>query len=162
MGVSGAGKSRVGRAVAEALGWEFVEGDDHHPAANVDKMSRGVALSDDDRAPWLGALNELLTDRERAGADVVLSCSALKRDYRRRLTDGLDDVQFVHLDVPPEVVAARVADREGHFMPVSLVTSQFEALEAPDESEALILDATRPASELTAEILQRLHATRRN
>jgi gluconokinase len=143
-GVSGSGKTRVGAALAERLGWEFVDADDHHPPGNIDKMSAGVPLTDADRAPWLARLNALIRERERQGDDLVLACSALKRAYRARLRDGVDDVLVVHLHVSPELVAARLHARRGHFLPPDLLASQFADLEPPEGDEALVVDADRP------------------
>jgi gluconokinase len=135
MGVSGSGKTTVATGVAERLGWLFAEGDDFHPPANVDKMRRGVALTDDDRQPWLAALAAWIGDREAAGQDAVLTCSALKRGYRDLLRHGHPSVRFVHVTAEPETIRARVELRRDHYMPASLVDSQLATLEPlqPDE-----------------------------
>jgi len=139
MGVSGAGKSAVGAALAAAMGWAFIEGDAHHPAVNVDKMRAGVPLTDADRAPWLSALRAEAAAASAAappGGGAVLACSALKPAYRAALAvDGAPPPAFVLLDVPPGVLEARVAARAaagGHFMPPSLLASQLAALEVRD------------------------------
>ncbi len=131
MGVSGCGKSSFGRALAVRLGWPFQEGDDLHPPANVAKMSAGCPLDDDDRAPWLDAVRRWAADRLSAGVSGVITCSALKRDYRDRLRAAGAGLRFVYLEGGPELIASRLAARPGHFMPASLLASQFAALEPP-------------------------------
>ena len=137
MGVSGSGKTTVGKVLARDLGWTFIEADDFHPAANVEKMRRGEPLDDEDRRPWLDAVGEWLA----APPDgAVMSCSALRRDYRDRLRHHAARVAFVHLAGSREVIAARMAGRPGHFMPTSLLDSQFATLEplAADEAGVTI------------------------
>lgn len=153
MGASGAGKSSVGRALAAALGWEFLEGDDFHPQANIDKMRGGQPLDDHDRAPWLARLAAELRARLDAGTNAVLACSALKAAYRRALVVD-DHVRLVYLRASPELLAQRLAARAGHFMPPSLLASQLEALEPPDD--AITVDAGRPVADLVAELRRRL------
>ncbi len=133
MGVSGSGKSTVGAALAQRLGVPFADADDFHPPANIAKMTAGVALDDDDRHPWLDAIGRWLADRCDGGG--VMSCSALKRKYRDQLRSHCAQTEFVHLSGSPEVIAARQASRPGHFMPASLMASQFATLEPlqPDE-----------------------------
>ncbi len=125
MGVSGCGKSSVGAAVAEQTGLRFVDGDDLHPAANIAKMSQGIPLDDADRAPWLAEVGKVLI------ADgIIIGCSALKKDYRDIIRHHAGHpVQFLHLAAPREVLAARVEERAGHFMPPALLDSQYAALE---------------------------------
>jgi gluconokinase len=132
MGVSGAGKTRFGRALAAALGWDFADADDYHPAANVAKMRAGAPLSDSDRAPWLATLRAEIDRRLRQGGHLVLACSALKQVYREILqaNDPLR-VRFIHLDGPAELIAARLAARTDHYMPPALLASQLAALEEP-------------------------------
>jgi gluconokinase len=132
MGVSGSGKSTVGAALAQRLRVPFADADDFHPPANIAKMTAGQALDDDDRYPWLEAIGEWLAQH---GAGGVMSCSALKRKYRDQLRRHCPDVTFVHLSGTPEVIGKRQASRPGHFMPASLLASQFETLEPlePDE-----------------------------
>jgi gluconokinase len=132
MGVSGSGKSTVGAALAQRLRVPFADADDFHPAANIAKMTAGHALNDDDRRPWLETIGDWLADRPDGG---VMSCSALKRVYRDQLRDHCPAVGFLHLEGSPEVIGRRQASRPGHFMPASLLASQFETLEplAADE-----------------------------
>lgn len=147
MGVSGSGKSTVGAALARRAGVPFADADDFHPAANIAKMAAGIPLDDADRAPWLDLLASWLREHEVGGG--VLSCSALKRSYRDRLRDGAGRLLVVHLAGSPAVIARRQAARPGHFMPASLLASQFATLEplAPDEPGA-VLDVDRPVDEL--------------
>jgi len=140
MGVSGVGKTTVGRALASELGWRFLEGDHLHPAANVAKMAAGVPLTEEDRAPWLEQLRGLISQALEQGEDVVLSCSALRRSYRQRLAVDPARVRWVYLTAPAEVIAERLRQRTGHFMPLSLLESQLATLEAPDD--ALVVDVT--------------------
>ena len=154
MGVAGAGKTAVGRALADSLGWSFHDADDFHSRANVAKMRAGTPLTDTDRAPWLATLHALIADHLASGAPMVLACSALRAAYREALRPGgaADArVAFVQLDVPPEVAERRLAARSGHYMPASLVASQFATLEPP--RDALRLDATRPVAELVQQIV---------
>ena len=137
MGVSGAGKTTIGQALAAALGWPFVEADDLHPPANVAKMARGEPLDDADRAPWL----EAVAARMRALDDGVVACSALRERYRDVLRVR-PDVRFVLLDVPPALLQQRLAARRGHFMPPSLLPSQLATLERP--ADAIVIDGALP------------------
>jgi gluconokinase len=132
MGVSGSGKSTVGAALSQRLRVPFADADDFHPQANIDKMSAGEPLDDSDRRPWLEAIGEWLAAHDGGG---VMSCSALKRKYRDQLRHHASDVAFLLLHGSPEVIRKRQASRPGHFMPASLLTSQFATLEqlAPDE-----------------------------
>ncbi len=132
MGVSGSGKSTVGAALAQRLRVPFADADDFHPAANIAKMSAGHPLDDDDRRPWLEAIGQWLAEHDGGG---VMSCSALKRSYRDQLRRHCPDVGFLHLSGTPEVIGRRQASRPGHFMPASLLQSQFDILEplGPDE-----------------------------
>jgi gluconokinase len=138
MGVSGCGKTSVGRALAQRLGARFVDGDDFHPPANVEKMRAGVPLDDVDRAPWLARLNAVLRHATARDEPVVLACSALRQRYRDALADRLPGVRFVHLSGSPELIAARLAQRRHRYMPASLLASQFAALEPP--SDAVVVD----------------------
>jgi gluconokinase len=135
MGVSGAGKTTVAQGLVRRLGWDYAEGDDFHPQANVEKMRSGHPLTDEDRWPWLRALAAWIGEHEREGRSAVVTCSALKRAYRDVLRDGHPSVWFVHVTVDPEVLRERVTNRRGHYMPASLLGSQLETLEPlqPDE-----------------------------
>jgi gluconokinase len=154
MGVSGCGKSLVGAALAKAMGAAFAEGDSYHPAANIARMSSGLALRDEDRWGWLDAIADEIAEADRNGRALVVTCSALKRAYRDRLRLASPHMRFVYLDVGRDVAASRVAGRKGHFMPASLIDSQFAALEPPDADEkAIALDAMRDPDELVAEVI---------
>lgn len=141
MGVSGAGKSTIARCLADELGWDFAEGDDLHPTANVAKMAAGSPLTDADRKPWLDQVAHWIDAELEAGRSGVITCSALKRSYRDRLRRPR--VLFVHLSVPRAELERRLRIRAGHFMPASLLDSQLAALQPPagDES-AIVIDAT--------------------
>jgi gluconokinase len=151
MGASGTGKSTIGIALAEALGLPFVEGDDLHPPANRAKMAAGIPLTDDDRAPWLDAVAAAMD------APVVVACSALKRAYRDRLRAEAPDLVLVYLHGTPELLAARMEGREGHFMPTSLLRSQLDTLEEPaaDEDPIPVDVALRP-DEIVELVVHRL------
>ena len=129
MGVSGSGKSTIGALLAERLGWPFADADGFHPPENVAKMAAGTPLTDADRWPWLDAIAAHIGAARQAGQPVVVACSALRRAYRERLRAGHGDLLFLHLSGAPEVIAARQAARQGHFMPPSLMASQFATLE---------------------------------
>lgn len=134
MGVSGSGKSTVGAALAQRLRIPFADADDFHPPANIAKMTAGAALDDVDRGPWLESIGDWLAEHRDTGG--VMSCSALKRRYRDQLRSHCPDVQFLHLNGTPETIGARQASRPGHFMPASLLASQFDTLEPLDDDEA--------------------------
>jgi gluconokinase len=134
MGVSGVGKTTIGTALAASLGWLFLDADDYHPAANVAKMAAGIALQDEDRWPWLDALNARLREADARGASVVLACSALKARYRERLTGGLSRYRLVYLHGTLELIEARLRERRHRYMPASLLASQFAALEPPQDA----------------------------
>lgn len=152
MGVSGCGKSHVGAAIAQRLGLPLVEGDDFHPEANRQRMQAGMALTDADRSGWLDVLGAQLA-RHPGGA--VLTCSALKRDYRDRLRAAATGLRFAWLDLDRDAAAARVAQRSAHFFPAGLVATQFEALEPPlGEPGVLRLDALAPSAQLVAQVAQ--------
>jgi gluconokinase len=136
MGVSGCGKSSLGAAIAQSLGARLIEGDDHHPAASQDKMQRGIALTDEDRWPWLEHIGRLV--RDEATQSVVLTCSALKRSYRDRLRALEPALLFVYVDITEDEARARVGARQGHFFPAQLVANQFAALEVPISEPGVI------------------------
>jgi len=154
MGVSGSGKTTIARPLAARLGWPFKEGDDLHPAANIAKMKAGVPLTDADRAPWLAAIAAWIDGQAAAGLPGVITCSALKRAYRARLTDGRPQVRLVFLRGSQTVIAARVARRTHHFMPASLLASQFADLEEPAADEhPIVVDIDQPVEAQVEEIV---------
>lgn len=154
MGVSGAGKSTIGRLLATRLGVPFADADDFHPAANVAKMRRGEALTDADRWPWLDAIGDWL-DAQTGGG--VVTCSALKRIYRARLLGPRPAVRLLHLVGDPVLIGARQAARPDHFMPASLMASQFATLEAPGpEERAITLSVAPPPEAILAAALEAL------
>jgi gluconokinase len=152
MGVAGCGKSSVAQALAARIGGVLIEGDAFHPQANVDKMQRGIPLTDEDRAGWLDRLSEELERVASCGERSVLACSALRQRYRNRLRDATSSLGFVFLDLPQPEALRRVAQRASHFMPASLVESQFATLERPvAEPLTLTVDGTRPLASIVTE-----------
>lgn len=158
IGVSGVGKTTVGREVADRLGWAFFDADDLHPPANVAKMERGEGLTDADRDPWLDALRGLIDGRLDEGAPAVIACSALKASYRRRLKRGDPRVGMVWLDTDREAIAQRLAEREGHYAGPDLLASQFDALEPPTPGEAVRVVAEGPVDEVARRVVRALDA----
>jgi gluconokinase len=153
MGVSGCGKSTVAARLAKRLGWDLAEADTFHSAANVEKMRSGTALTDEDRWPWLDAIAAWIGAARTQNRSCIVACSALKRRYRERVAGGHDDVSFVFLKGDYETVAARLAGRSGHYMPLSLLQSQFDALEEPAADErALVLPISAPVDTLVEKI----------
>ncbi len=155
MGVAGSGKSTVGAALEGPLGATYIDGDDLHPQSNIDKMSAGEPLTDDDRWPWLDAVGQTLG---RANGRAIIGCSALKRVYRERITRATGEpVTFIHLSGSREVIADRMGNREGHFMPTSLLDSQFATLEIPGPDEnAISVDIDQPVDSLVRDITAKL------
>lgn len=139
MGVAGSGKSTLGEALAHEFAWPYRDADSFHPPANIDKMSRGEALTDADRWPWLDAIAAWIDARRTADQRGIVSCSALKRAYRDRLLAGRPDVRLVYLQGDKQLIGARMARREGHFMPTALLDSQFATLEEPSADELPII-----------------------
>jgi gluconokinase len=154
MGVSGAGKTTVGRLLARALGAEFAEGDAYHPPGNVEKMRRGIPLEDADRWPWLQALAAQIGRWLAADETVVLACSALKESYREVLAQGRPGVRFVHLVGDEALIRRRLDARRGHYMPAALLDSQLAALEPP--VDAITVDVAASPETIAADIVQRL------
>lgn len=156
MGVAGSGKSTVGEALARQTGTTYRDGDDLHPAANIAKMSRGEPLTDEDRWPWLTLVGEALAQAETT---LTIGCSALKRRYRDHIRSRADGpVVFVHLSGSRAVIESRMGARTGHFMPTSLLDSQFATLEPPAADEhAVTVDIDQPLDTLVAEIIEKLH-----
>lgn len=139
MGVSGSGKSTVGEAVGAALGVPYIDGDEYHPQANIDKMSHGEPLNDDDRAGWLAILTDLIRDSRERGDAMLIGCSSLKRAYRDQLREGDPDLLFLFLDGHFDVILGRMQQRK-HFFSSEMLTSQFDTLETPSEDEAIQVD----------------------
>ena len=135
MGVSGSGKSTVAKGIATTMGWEFAEGDEFHPKANVEKMASGQPLTDEDRWPWLHLIGDWISERVSHGQSAVVACSALRRAYRDLLREGRPQVRFCHVDADAEVIEERMDSREGHYMPASLLASQLATLERLGEDE---------------------------
>jgi gluconokinase len=161
MGVSGSGKTSAAREITRQLGWQYIEGDDLHPEANVAKMAGGHPLDDEDRWPWLRRIAEVIGEHEAAGTSVVLTCSALKRSYRDLLREGHPSVWFAHVDVPREVLAERLAKRQGHYMPSSLLDSQLATLEPLGEDEpGDVIAGDGPLDQTVAELLADLRRER--
>src|SRR5690349_16130450 len=149
MGVSGCGKSSVASLLAHRLGWNFAEADTFHSTASVEKMRNGIPLTDEDRWPWLDAIAAWIDACRANGQHCVVACSSLRRVYRERLSGGHDDVRFVYLRGGYDLIASRLAGRSGHYMPPSLLASQFATLEEPGKDEnGLVLDVDRPVEEL--------------
>jgi gluconokinase len=151
-GVTGAGKSHVGHLLAQQRGWTFYDADDFHSPASVEKMRRGIPLTDDDRRPWLDRLRQIIARSQAKRESIVLACSALKRSYRKHLAEGLD-VTFVYLKANHALIAERLRQRPGHFMNPGLLNSQFATLEEPAEDEqAIEIDASAPPETILEQI----------
>jgi gluconokinase len=156
-GVSGAGKTTIGRLLAQRLNYAFRDADDFHPPENIAKMSRGEPLTDDDRVPWLDAIAAWIGDTLAADGRAVVTCSALKRSYRDRLVGQRRSVRLVFLNGDMALIARRLAARRGHFMPAQLLQSQFDALEQPQPAENLLIVSIAATPEaIVAEIVSRL------
>ena len=154
MGVSGSGKTTVGKALASKLGWDFYDADDFHPPENISKMENGVPLTDADRAPWLAALHHLIESCLKRNRPGVLACSALKESYRKELMAGTEDVQLVYLKGSYELIWSRMAARTDHYMKPEMLKSQFDALEEP--VDALAVDVSPSVDEIVQEILHQM------
>jgi gluconokinase len=153
MGVSGCGKTKVGELLAKRLGWGYYDADDYHPPANVAKMAAGIPLNDEDRAPWLAALHDLISTCLRSKRCGVLACSALKERYRQTLLAGNEGVQIVYLKGSFELIQRRLAERSGHYMKPVMLQSQMDTLEEP--SAAVVVDIAFAPGEIVNEILAR-------
>lgn len=162
MGVSGSGKTTIARGIANALGWSLLEGDTLHPAANIAKMQSGVPLNDEDRWPWLRAIAAAIDAMRAQGRSAVVACSALKRAYRDVLIGERRDVVLVYLRGGKQLIAARMAARQGHFMPPALLDSQLATLEEPGEAERPIVVSVagtpeEAVAEAVAKLKERIH-----
>ncbi|WP_016954373.1 gluconokinase [Catenovulum agarivorans] len=156
MGVSGCGKSSVGELLAQQLAIPFYDADDYHPQSNVDKMSAGIALNDEDRWPWLQLLNEQMQSWQASGG-AVLACSALKHDYRERLAGNLSGlVTFIYLKGGFEILLTRLQGRKGHFMKSDLLKSQLATLEEPAQDQAIIVDINQPLEVVVKQIIEEI------
>jgi gluconokinase len=159
MGVSGSGKSTIGTQLALQLHWEFEDGDWFHPARNIDKMHAGLPLTDEDRAPWLIAIADFIDQARLSGRHAVVACSALKRRYRIVIVGNRPDVRLIYLKGSVEMIGRRIAARHEHFMPQSLLQSQFDALEEPGSDEHPLVVSIEPRPrEIVAKILDALRA----
>jgi gluconokinase len=138
MGVSGSGKTTVGRLLARRLDWIYYEGDEFHPAGNIEKMSKGISLNDDDRTPWLASIKEVIDTCIKRGSDAVIACSALRKKYRWALTANASDIHFVYLKGDPATIRERMKSRDRHYMKASMLQSQLSSLEEPDD--AIVID----------------------
>jgi gluconokinase len=154
MGVAGSGKTAVGMQVAQKLDWIFLDADNFHPPANIEKMKHGIPLNDQDRAPWLQRLHDELQNQMAEGHSVILACSALKESYRNVLRDEVTPPTFVYLDVDPQTIRDRLQHRTAHFFPKELMESQFAALEKP--KDAIIIDARKPLEEVVEHVIEAL------
>jgi len=158
MGVSGSGKSTIGERLAQRLDWPFEDGDRFHPPANIEKMHSGLPLTDKDRQPWLEAIAAWIDKTRRAGGHGVVACSALKRRYRNVLIGGRPDVRLIYLKGGENLIGRRIVHRHGHFMPTSLLHSQFETLEEPTPDEHPIVVSIAPApDEIVSRIVSALN-----
>ena len=160
MGVAGTGKSTIAAALSEQLGWACAEADEFHPQANIDKMSQGIPLQDEDRWPWLQEIQDWMSAQALAGKSTVLTCSALKKTYRQLLSAAQGRVLFVHLDGDADLISERMQGREGHFMPPALLPSQLATLEPLSDEElaagSMRLDISRSPEELVGAVLAAL------
>lgn len=156
MGVSGAGKTRIGELLAERIGCTFTDGDAFHSAANKEKMHHGIPLTDDDRWPWLQSIRAAIEEKQRAGETAVFTCSSLKRSYRDVLRGKDADVRFVYLHGTVEVLSERLKTRTGHFFDPSLLKSQLDTLEVPGEDEAVQVSIDQTPEQMVNEVLAKL------
>lgn len=155
MGIAASGKTTLAQALARELNWDFIEGDDYHPLANIEKMRRGIPLDDEDRLPWLKAINHQLRQLSELGRDAVIACSALKRRYREILGRGLEPLRYVYLYGDPVLIRRRIAARQDHFMPPELLDSQMATIEPPNRAIRINIDLP-----LVRQVSEALHALR--
>jgi gluconokinase len=156
MGVTGAGKSTIGRALAAALGWEFHDGDDLHSEESKRKMHRGEPLTDFDRGPWIIAVRQVVQAMLSSGTNGVVACSALKQSYRNQIVGDAASVKLVYLKGSQRLIGERLAGRIGHFMNPELLQSQFDTLEEPDDRDAIVVDISMAPEAIVADIRARL------
>ncbi|SMG57196.1 gluconokinase [Paraburkholderia susongensis] len=156
MGVSGAGKTKIGEMLAERLHCTFTDGDAFHSAANKEKMHHGIPLTDEDRWPWLKTIRAAIEEKQKAGETAVFTCSSLKRSYRDVLRDGDKDVCFVYLQGSREVLSERLGHRTGHFFDPSLLQSQLDTLEEPGADEAITVSIDLTPEEIVDDVLKQI------
>ena len=160
MGVAGSGKSTIAAALSQQLGWACAEADEFHPQSNIDKMTQGIPLQDEDRWPWLQEIQDWMSAQAAAGKSTVLTCSALKKSYRQLLSEAQGRVLFLHLHGEAGLIGQRMQGREGHFMPPTLLPSQLATLEPLSEEElaagSLRLDISKPPEEIVAAVIAAL------
>ncbi|KAA0968244.1 gluconokinase [Aureimonas fodinaquatilis] len=157
MGPSGVGKTTTAKAIANALNWTFAEGDEFHPASNIAKMSAGIPLDDQDRQPWLETIRDWMTQKSKEGVNTVITCSALKRRYRDILQGTEADLRFLQLDAPVQLVGERMSRRSDHYMPLSLLNSQFDALEPLQSDEnGIVISVEENPEQVVSAALQAL------
>lgn len=154
MGVSGSGKTSVGRSLARRLGWDFYDADDFHPPENVAKMANGIPLDDTDRVPWLASLRGLIATSLETDRPGVLACSALKERYRQQLTGGNEEAQLIYLKGSFDLIWSRMQKRTDHYMKPHMLKSQFETLEEP--ANAIATDISMPVEDIVLEILKQM------
>lgn len=154
MGVSGTGKSTIGKLLSDRTGWNFYDADDFHPLTNIVKMKGGIALTDEDRLPWLQKLEQLITHHLQNNCPGILACSALKSNYRQILRNGRSEVVFIYLRGDFNCIQTRLLQRTGHFMSSDLLRSQFDTLEEPED--ALVVDVSLTREEIVEEILNNI------
>ncbi|MGL5063945.1 MAG: gluconokinase [Microcoleus sp.] len=155
MGVSGAGKTTVGKLLAQSLDWDFKDADDFHPIANIEKMSQGIPLDDADRMPWLYKMQQAIADWLQAKKNVILACSALKASYRNLLFGDRPEIKLIYLKGNYELISRRLQQRQNHYMKADLLSSQFANLEEPQN--VIVLDAAQPPEDLVQQIIKHLN-----